>query len=143
MLALFQWERSRTFWIVSLVVPSSLRHLRLAELRVVAEQEGDGVRTVVALGHRRVARAAQALRHRQRGRHQPQPYLRIGLGAADLLGRDLAVGDRVVADDALCHLAIGDRLHLERVHAAEVGDLGEGERGLLDQPHGGGLGHQR
>jgi hypothetical protein len=29
------------------------------------------------------------------------------------------------------------------VHAAKIGDLGEGESGLLDQPHGGGLGHQR
>ena len=56
--------------------------------------------------------------------------------------RDLHVGDRVIADDALGHLAIGDRLHLQRVHAAEIGDLREGQRGLLDQPHRGGLRHQ-
>ena len=39
-------------------------------------------------------------------------------------------------------LAVGDRLHLERVQPAEVGDLLEGQRGVVDQPDGGRLGHQ-
>ena len=38
--------------------------------------------------------------------------------------------------------AVGDRLHLERVELAEIGDLLEGQRGVLDQPDGGRLGHQ-
>jgi hypothetical protein len=37
-------------------------------------------------------------------------------------------------------LAVGDALDLERVQAGEVGDLLEGERGVVDQPDGGGLG---
>jgi hypothetical protein len=69
--------------------------------------------------------------------------LRIGLALADVLQRGLHVGDRVVADDALCDLAIGDRLDLQRMHAAEIRDLGKGQGGFLDQPHGGGLWHQR
>src|SRR5262249_59203516 len=35
------------------------------------------------------------------------------------------------------------RLHLERVKLAEVGDLIERERGVLDQPDGGCFRHQR
>jgi len=77
-----------------------------------------------------------------RGRQQPQPRFRVRLAAGDFRRADLAVGHRVVADNALRHLAVSDRLHLQRVHAAEIGDLGEGERGFVDQPHGGGFRHQ-
>src|SRR3712207_7346799 len=38
--------------------------------------------------------------------------------------------------------AIGDALHLQRVQAAEVGDLIEREARILDQPDGRRLGHQ-
>src|SRR6185437_9825501 len=40
-------------------------------------------------------------------------------------------------------LAVRDGLNLQRVHPTEIGDLREGEGGLLDQPHGGGFRHQR
>ena len=62
---------------------------------------------------------------------------------ADFLRRELAIGDGVVADNALGHLTVRNRLHLEGVHAAEIRDLGEGQCCLFDQPHGGGFGHQR
>jgi hypothetical protein len=52
------------------------------------------------------------------------------------------IGDRIVAHDALRDFAIGDGLDLQRVHAAEFRDLGEGQCRLFDQPHGGGLRHQ-
>ena len=61
------------------------------------------------------------------------------------LARDLqvAVGDRIEPLHLDGDLAIGDRLHLERVQAAELGDLFEGQRGVLDQPDGGCFRHQR
>jgi hypothetical protein len=67
---------------------------------------------------------------------------RIALRLVELLARQLAVGDRIGAADIARHLAVGDAAHLQRVQAAEVGDLLEGERGVVDQPDGGRLGHQ-
>jgi len=60
----------------------------------------------------------------------------------DLLGGGLPVGDRVEPLHLDGDLAIGDRLHLERVQTAEIGDLVEGQGGVLDQPHGGRFRHQ-
>src|SRR5579872_26154 len=61
----------------------------------------------------------------------------------DLLERELAVGDGIEALHLHRDLAVGDRLHLEGMEAAELADLVEGERGVLDEPHGRGLRHQR
>ena len=70
--------------------------------------------------------------------------VRVGFSArGDLLARQLAGHDRVHALDALRRLAVGDRLHLERMQPAELRDLLEGERGVVDQPDGGRLGHQK
>ena len=66
----------------------------------------------------------------------------VGLAALDLLGGGLAVGDRVEPLHLDRDLAVGDRLHLELMQAAEIGDLLEGEGGVLDEPHGGGFRHQ-
>ncbi len=102
MLAVFQWLRSRTFWIVSLVVPISLPICASVSCGIVAQQEGDAIRPVVALGNRRVARAARAAS--AAGMRWPCSFSRsagIGLAAMDLLQRHLAVGHRIVADDAL------------------------------------------
>ena len=66
----------------------------------------------------------------------------ILLAARDLLARELAGRDRVHALDALRHVAVGDALHLQHVQAAQLGDLLEGQRGVLDQPHGGCFRHQ-
>ena len=67
----------------------------------------------------------------------------IGLGLLDLLAGQLAGQDRVETLDALRGVAVGNRLHLERVQLAEIGDLVEGQASVLDQPDGGRLGHQR
>ena len=40
-------------------------------------------------------------------------------------------------------VAVGDALHLEGVEAAELGDLVEGQRGVVDQPDGGRARHDR
>ena len=121
-----------------------LGDLLVGEVRVVPEQPGDAVRAVVALGNGRVARApAPRLRHRKGAGEDLQARRGIGLATRDLLARELAVGDRVVADDALRDLPIGNGLHLQRVHADEIRHLLEGEGSLLDQPHGGGFGHER
>jgi hypothetical protein len=79
---------------------------------------------------------------RHRAGRQFQAGCGVALAAGDVLAGQLAVLHRVVADDALRHLAIRDGLHLQRMHLHEIGDLVEGEGGLLDQPHGGCLGHQ-
>src|SRR5207302_6371499 len=50
---------------------------------------------------------------------------------------------RIEALDALGGVAVGDRLDLERMQFAEVRDLIERKRGVLDQPDGGRLRHQR
>ncbi len=68
---------------------------------------------------------------------------RVRLGAADLLGVELVVGDRVEALHADRHLAVGDTLYLELVQPAEIGNLPEGERRVLHQPDGGGFRHDR
>ena len=72
-----------------------------------------------------------------------QPALGILLGGGDFLARELAGRDRIVALDAGGDLAVGDAFDLERVQFAELGDLIERQRSVLDQPDGGGLGHQR
>ena len=64
------------------------------------------------------------------------------LAARDLLARELAGRDRVHALDALRHVAVGDAFHLQHMQAAQLGDLLERERGVLDQPNGGGFRHQ-
>ena len=79
---------------------------------------------------------------RQRLRRKFEARLRIGLTAGDLLGGGLAVRHRIETLHLIGHFAVGDGLNLERMQAAEIGDLLEGERGVLDQPYGGRLGHQ-
>src|SRR5204862_215481 len=65
------------------------------------------------------------------------------LAASDSV-RDSAVvtsaGNRV---DPRRGIPVGDSLHLERMQFAELGDLLEGKRGVLDEPDGGRLWHQR
>ena len=50
----------------------------------------------------------------------------IDLGVRDLLARQLPGQDRVETLDALRGVAVGDRLHLERMQHAEMRDLLEG-----------------
>src|SRR5207342_1153475 len=65
--------------------------------------------------------------------------LRLG----DLVAGQLARGDGVHALDAVGDVAIGDALHFEHMQAAELGDLLEGKRCVVDQPDGGRFGHER
>ena len=121
---------------------------QLADLRVghvgdVAQQPGDGVGLVLALRQRGVAGApGLGDRHLALFAHD-QTRAGVGDAALELLAAELAVGDRVEADDPHRHLAVGDGVDLEQMQHAERGDLLEGERGVVDHPHGGGLGHQR
>jgi len=96
--------------------------------------------------HRRVARALLAARggagQRHLGIDQLQRGRRVGFDGGDLLAGQLAGGDRVEALDALGGIAVGDGFDLERVQLAEFRDLVERQRGIVQQPHGGGFGHQ-
>src|SRR5207247_7703792 len=60
-----------------------------------------------------------------------------------LLAGELAVLDGVHAHDAAGDIAICDALHLERMQAAEGGDLLETEGGVVNEPDGSGLWHQQ
>src|SRR6266481_4143465 len=119
--------------------------LAVLELGMVAHQPEDGVRAVLAARYRRVARALLLLGLGQPhlGVEQLEAIVRIGDGFLDLLAAELTGEHGIEALDALRGVAVGDRLHLERVKLAEVGDLIEREGGVLDLPHGGCFRHQR
>src|SRR5918998_1540209 len=113
----FQWVRSRTCWIV-----------------------------VLAVRHRGVARPLLnplLLRQLHPGFREPEAVGRILLRLFDLLAGQLARGHRIEALDAGRDLAIGDALHLKGVKLAEIGDLLERQRRILDEPNGRRLRHQR
>ena len=55
----------------------------------------------------------------------------------------LAGADRVAAGQLGRRGVVGDRLDLEDVEPAEFGDLLERQRGIVDQPGGGRMGHER
>ena len=120
-----------------------LADLRVAQLVVVLEQPGDGVGAVLPFADRCVAGASGALRHFRGRADGLQPLGGILFAALDILAADLPVGDGVEAANTDCDLAIGDALHLERMQLAERRNLIEGERGVVDQPHRRGLGHQQ
>ena len=71
-------------------------------------------------------------------------FRRLGilLRLLDLLAGELAGRHRVLALDALGDILVGDAFHFQGMQAAEIGDLLEGQRGIVHQPDGGGLGHQ-
>ena len=113
------------------------------QFRMVAHQPENGVRTILALGNRGVARAlAFGFRHANLGRCDLQLVRRIFLGPFDLVARELSVHQRIQPLDPLSRLAIGDRLDLQRVHRAEFCDLVEGKRGVVDEPDGRRFRHQ-
>src|SRR3712207_8730942 len=60
------------------------------------------------------------------------PYTTLFRSLVQLLAAELAVGERVGAADVARHLAVGDALDLERVQTGEVGDLLEGEGGVVE-----------
>ena len=74
---------------------------------------------------------------------QLQVTIGIGFAAFDLLGRNLTVGDGVQSGNPHGDFTIGDGLNLQRVQAAEIGDLLETEGGIFDKPNGSRLGHKR
>jgi hypothetical protein len=118
--------------------------LGILHFRMVAQQPEDGVRPILALRHRRVARRALLrLRDAHLRNGEIQLVRRILLRALDLVARELAGLDRIEALDALRRIAVGDRLHFKRVQLAECGDLLEGQRRVVDQPDRGRLGHER
>ena len=112
-------------------------------LREITEQPGNRIWPVIPLGNGRIAPALGfGFRQMADRAHQLQPRFAIGFTTLDFFACQLTVGDRVIADDPLRHFAIGDGLDFKRVHADKFGDLVKSKRGLVNQPHGGGLGHQ-
>jgi succinyl-CoA synthetase beta subunit len=91
-----------------------------------------------------IARPLLALGDRQAdlGVEELEPVILLAFALIDLLAAELAGLNRIEALDALRGIAVRDRLDLKRVQFAEVGHLIERQRGVLDQPNGGGFRHQ-
>ena len=124
--------------------PYQLGDLRIGQFGVELDQPQDRGGAVLALGQRRVARAAAQLLALGGGVVlELQLVGHVLLALLDLDGVELVRGHGIEALDARRDVAIGDALHLELVHPAEIRDLLEAERGVVDQPDGGRLGHQR
>ncbi len=120
------------------------RDLRICQFRVMPHQPSHRIRLILALRDRRVARTlAAGQRQRDRDLRHLQALGRILLAALDLFLGELAVAGRVEADDTDRDLAVGNALDFQRVQIAEGADLLEGQRGVLDQPDGGRLRHQK
>ena len=67
----------------------------------------------------------------------------VGLAAVDLLLVQFAGADRIASGQLGRGGVVGDRLDLEDVQPAEVRDLIERERGVVDQPGSGRVRHER
>ncbi|EGE58255.1 flagellin C protein [Rhizobium etli CNPAF512] len=119
-------------------------NLRVLQFRMVANEPEDGVRAVLTLGNRGVTRAAAlGFRHPHLRFGQLELVVRIGFGAGDFVAGKLTGRNRIEALDALRRFAIGNRLDLERVKFAELRDLIERQRRVVDKPDGGRLRHEQ
>src|SRR6266852_7215763 len=112
---------------------------------MVAHQPQDRARPLMAARYRRIARALLLGLRRQRhlALAELEAIARVLLAFFDLVAGQLPGRDRVHALDALGGVAVSDGANLERVHLGEIRHLIEGQRGIVDQPHGRRLWHQR
>jgi hypothetical protein len=110
-------------------------------LRMVADDPRDAVRLVLALGHRRVARALGAADWLWALEHL-QAIIGIALALVDFVHRDFMGAHRIAAGIFGCGGIVGDRLHFEDMEPAKFRDLVETERGVVDEPAGGRMGHE-
>jgi hypothetical protein len=92
--------------------------------------------------HRRVARALGAADLLGTLDHL-QAIGGIGLALVDFVLRQLVRAHRIAAGQLGRGGIVGDRLHFEDVETAEVRDLVERQRGVVDQPGSGRMGHER
>src|ERR1700691_5324030 len=99
----------------------------------------------MAARHRGVARALFLGSRRQRhlALAELEAVILVLLTLFDLVAGELAGRNRVHALDALGGVTVGDGADLERVHFGEIRHLIEGQGGIIDQPHGSRLWHQR
>ena len=109
---------------------------------MIFDDPGDSVRLVLPFADRRVARALRPADFFWRLVHL-EHVIGVLLTLLDLLVRQLAGADRVAARQLRRRRVVGDRLHFKDVEAAEFGDLLEAERGVVDQPGSGRMGHER
>ena len=120
------------------------RNLRILEFGMIAHQPKDGVRPILALGHRCVTRAAAlGFGNANLRIGDLDLVVRIGFALGDFGARQLAGGDGIETLDALRGLPVGNGLHFKRMKLAKLGNLFEGKRGVIDEPHGGRFRHQQ
>ena len=119
-----------------------LADLGVGQLGEGAQQPGHPVGLVLAFGDRGITSTLGAL-HRQGDvrLRQFEPRLWVLDAALDLRGGQLIVGNRVQPGHAGNDVAVGDRLHLERMQSAKLGDLIESQDRIFNKPHSGGFGH--
>ena len=121
-----------------------LADLAIAQFRVELDQPQDGGRPVLPLAERCIAGAAALFLALGGGvRLQLQLVVRVVLRLVDVGLLKLVVGHGIESLDPYGHIAIGDALNLQLVHAGEVRDLLEADGGVVDQPDGGRLGVQQ
>ena len=108
---------------------------------MIADDPGDAVGLVLALRDRGVARPLGAA-DVDRGTLHLQAIRRIGLAFLDLAMGQLARMDRIAPGVLRAGEVVRHCLDLEDVQAAEIGDLLEAERGIVDQPGSGRMRHQ-
>ena len=113
-----------------------LADLAVADLGMVADDPVDPVGLVLALADRRVTRATGAadlvrlLVHLER-------IIGVSLALFDCLVGQFTGADRVAAGQLGRGGVVSDRLDLKNMKPAELGDLLEGQRCILDQPGSG------
>jgi hypothetical protein len=66
-----------------------------------------------------------------------KPVSLIGFRLVDFFARKLVRRDRIDAAHAGANIAISNAFDLQRVQAAEIGDLIKRHRRIIDQPDGG------
>ena len=100
------------------------RDLRVRKIRLVPDQPGDGVGTVLALRQGRIPCALGArLGQRDVGFRHFHPGVRNSGATVQLFLGQLAAGYRVKALHAGRHLAVGDGLDFQIVEAAKSRNL--------------------
>ena len=117
-------------------------NLPVGDFRVVADDPGDAVGLVLPLRHGRVARPLGAS-NLLGTLDDLQLVLGVRLRAVDLVLRQFVRANGVTPGQLGRCGVIRDRLNLENVQPAELRDLVERERGVVDHPGGGRMRHER
>jgi hypothetical protein len=109
---------------------------------MVTQNPGDAVGFVLTLRYGRVA-GALGPANRFRPLQHLKAVIRIAFTLVDFLHGDFMRANRVAAGIFGSRRIVCDRLHFQDVKPAEFRDLIKAQRGVVDQPTGCRVGHER